>query len=117
MEFVMTLNKIDNFSINEAKSNETDEFSIPLHINDILSICQDFAMLKIQYQIEDILEYGVEEAIKNSLVKQESLPHVKCFLQKICKNPYFGDAAEQAEDCLALIYAYEDKYKISYSSN
>jgi len=113
----MTLNKIDNFSINEAKSNETDEFSIPLHINDILSICQDFAMLKIQYQIEDILEYGVEESIKNSLVKQESLPHIKYFLQKICKNPYFGDATAQAEDCLTLIYAYEDKYKIRYCSN
>src|SRR5208337_3036299 len=108
MEFVMTLNKIDNFSINEDAPNETDEFSIPLHINDILSLCQDFAMLNIQYQIEDILECGVEESIKNSLVKQESLPHISYFLQKICKNPYFGDATMQAEDCLALISAYED---------
>ena len=113
----MTLNKIDNFSVNEATPNETEEFSIPLHINDILSICQDFAMLKIQYQIEDILEYGVEDSIKNSLVKQDSLPHIKCFLQKICKNPYFGDATTQAEDCLALISSYEDKYKIRYCSN
>lgn len=105
----MTLNKID--------PNETDEFSIPLHINDILDLCQEFTMLQIKYQIEDILEYGVEEAIKNSLVKQESLPHVKYFLQKICKNAYFGDAAGQAENCLTLIYSYEDKHKIRYCSN
>ena len=115
----MTLDKIDNSNIKEIISNEPDEFSIPLHINDIISICQDFALLgsKIQYQIEDILEYGVEDSIKNSLVKQESLPHIKYFLQKICKNPYFGDATIQAEDCLTLIYLYEDEHKVRYNSN
>ena len=113
----MTLNKIDDLSIHEVNPNETDEFSIPLHINDILGLCQEFAMLNIQYQIEDIIEYGVEESVKNNLVKQESLPHVKYFLEKICNNQYFGDAAEQAEDCLVLICAFEEKFKISYRSN
>ncbi len=116
----MTLNELDTHGLIEANTqNENDEeFSIPLCIDDIISICKDFNSLgkQVQNQIDNILEIGVEEAIKTGNVQQEYLPHVKFFLQKIIKNPYFGEAASQAQDCLKLIHQYEYKYKINYSS-
>jgi hypothetical protein len=116
----MTLNEYETLDLIETTtSNEKDEeFSIPLDISDIISICRDFNSLgwQVQNQIENILEVGVEEAIKSGHVKQESLPRVKYFLRRICGNAYFGDAVSQAEDCLKLISQYEDKHKISYCS-
>ncbi len=98
-------------------SNDKDEeFSIPLDISDIINICREFNKLgwQIQNQVENILEVGVEESIKSGIVKQQSLPHIKSFLRAIGKNAYFGDAVDQAHDCIELILEYEDKYKISY---
>lgn len=113
----MTLTEFDNITLIETQNSETknEEFSIPLDISDIISICKDFNNLgwQIQNQIENILEVGIEESIKSGFVKQESLPHIKYFLYKVCKNPYFGDAVSQAQDCIKLITQYEKKYKLS----
>lgn len=117
----MTLNELETLDVIETNTNEEkdDEFSIPIDISDIISICRDFNSLgwQIQQQVENILEVGVEESIKSGFVKQESLPHIKRFLRKICDNAYFGDAVAQARDCIELIHNYEEKYQIKYVSN
>ena len=116
----MTLNELETLDVLELTSEEKEEeFSNPLDISDIISICRDFNSLgwQIQQQVEHILEVGVEESIKSGFVKQESLPHIKRFLRKICNNAYFGDAVSQAQDCIELIHNYEEKYKIQYASN
>jgi hypothetical protein len=120
MEFIMTLDELNTISLNDTSTTneKDDEYSIPLDISDIINICKDFNSLgwQVQNQIENILEIGLEESIKNGSVKQESLPRIKYFLKRICGNPYFGDAVSQAEDCLKLIHQYEEKYKITYIS-
>lgn len=99
-------------------NNVDDEYNIPLDISDIINICREYNKLgwQIQNQVENILEIGVEESIKTGNVKQQSLPHIKNFLKRICDNPYFGDAGTQAFDCIDLIQQYEDKYKLIYTS-
>lgn len=117
----MTLNEFESLTVNETSTSEEkdDEFSIPLDISDIISICRDFNSLgwQIQQQVENILEVGVEESIKSGNVKKESLPRIKFFLKKICDNAYFGDAVSQAEDCIRLIEDYEEKYQLRQVSN
>lgn len=117
MELTMTFSKLENLMPVEHETD--DEFSIPLDISDIISICKDFNSLgwQIQNRIENILKIGVEEAIKEGVVRQEALPHIKHFLQKICTNPYFGDAVSQAQGCLKLIHQYEDKNQVKYCSS
>lgn len=102
----MTIYELD--AINE-------EYSIPLDISDIIAICREYNKLgwQLQNQVEAILELGVEEAINTNAVNKTSLPYVKNFLKQIIKNPYFGDAASQAKDCMQLINIYEEKYKIN----
>lgn len=94
-------------------AEQEEEFSIPLDISDIISICREYNKLgwQIQQQIENILEVGVEESIRSGNVKQEALPHIKSFLKAICSNAYFGDAVSQAHDCIKLIQEYEEKNK------
>src|SRR5208283_4040239 len=120
MELVMTLNEFDTISLNEVNTStkEDEEFSIPLDISDIISICKDFNSLgwQVQTQIDNILENGVEESIRNGSVKQDSLPRIKYFLRRICGNVYFGEAVEQAQDVILLIKQYEDKYQVRYIS-
>jgi hypothetical protein len=111
MELHMTAHELDTLAL--VSSTESDaEFSIPLDISDIIGICREFSKLgwQIQNQVENILEFGVEEAIKNNVVKSESLPHIKSFLRHICQNPYFGDAGSQAQDCIQLIRIYEETH-------
>lgn len=88
-----------------------EEFSIPLDISDIISICREYTKLgwQIQSQVENILEVGVEESIKSGNVKKQSLPHIKSFLHAICGNPYFGEATIQAQECIFLIDSYCEK--------
>ena len=90
-----------------------EEYSIPIDISDILSICREYNKLgwQIQNQIESILELGVAEAINKNIVKKESLPHIKSFLKSICKNAYFGDAVNQADECIFKIKEYESSVK------
>ncbi|MCZ2224423.1 MAG: hypothetical protein LC122_12440 [Chitinophagales bacterium] len=95
----------------EVQDNE----STPIDISEIIYICREFATLgySIQYQIENILENGVEMCLRNGLVKQESLPHIKDFLIKIKDNYYFGDAATQAVDCIEQISRFEKNKNIN----
>lgn len=99
--------------------SEEEEYSIPLDISDIIIICQEYNKLgwNIQNQVENILELGVEQSIKQGYVKQESLPFIKNFLIKICDNPYFGDAGAQSKECVLLIEHFQSKNKLSCSLN
>lgn len=94
-----------------ATVDKEEEYSIPLDISDIISICRDYNNLggRIQNQIDNILEFGVEESIQNKAVTKESLPYILNFLQQITKNPYFGDAVSQANECIFLIKEYQNK--------
>ena len=107
----MTTQQLKNFNLVGLAENKDDEFSIPIDISDIIKICKEYSDLgwQIQNHIENIIEFGVEEAIKNNLVKKESLIHIKAFLKEITKNAYFGDAVNQAIECIDLIDSYEYK--------
>jgi len=105
----MAAQDLDSLTLVNPDSNQEEEFSIPLNISDIITICREFNELgtKIQKQVENILEFGVKESIHTGLVKQKSLPYIKNFLNSISKNAYFGDAVTQAEECIHLISEYE----------
>ena len=115
----MALNefKIINGSsiIEPVSSSDDEEFGIPLSISDIINICRDFNQLgwQVQNRIEYILENGIEDSINEGYIKIESLPHIKYFLQQISRSP-FGDGSLEAEECLALIFMYEEKHNINY---
>lgn len=99
-----------NFSsLQSSKSEDDQRFDIPLDISDIINVCKSYNKLgwNIQQQIEAILEFGVEDSIKDGRVKLESLPHIKDFLFSICEVAYFGDAAEIANTSIFLIEEYE----------
>jgi len=104
---------------NIAETSTEDDFSVPLNMNDIIDICRDFNQIgwSVQNQIEEMLEFGVEEAITSGMIKQEAIPHIKYFLQRIISNPYFGEASAQAKDCMKLIMHFEEKYKLYSKSN
>lgn len=117
----MTLTTFETLSLvttEASDSNTEEEYSIPLDISDIISICQEYNKLgwQVQHQVENILDVGVEESIKSGNLRKESLPQIRKFLNEICDNPYFGDAVSQAKDCIQLIQEYEDKYKIVHTS-
>ena len=103
--------------ISRKLSSGIEEYSNPIDITDIIGICKEYSTLgyKIQYQIENIIEFGLEDSIKNGKVKKQSLPYIKGFLKMIYNNHLLGDASSQAMDCLNLINDYEKKYKIVYS--
>jgi len=111
----MTAHELDLTLVNTTSSEKDEEYSIPLDISDIITICREFNKLgwQIQNQVENILEVGVEESIKSGTVKRESLPHIKSFLRAISKNAYFGDAVSQAHDCIILIQDYEETHRIT----
>lgn len=104
----MNAHKSDTLTVSFTTDTD-EEYSIPLDISDIITVCREFNKLgwQIQNQVEQILEVGVEESIKSGHVKRESLPHIKSFLKVISKNAYFGDAVSQADDCIKLISEYE----------
>jgi hypothetical protein len=108
----LDINKTNNINPN-IDNNIDEEYSIPLDISDIITICKEYNTLgyNIQDQVNYILELGVEKSLKLNLVKQESLPHIKEFLRKIFNNPYFGDATLQAKECIYLIDLYYDNNK------
>lgn len=104
--------------INSIQTETEEEFSIPLDISDLITICKEFNNLgwQMQNQMENILDIGVEASIKSGYVKKQSLPHIKNFLQVICQNPYFGDATFQAKECISLINEYCGANVISISN-
>lgn len=103
-------NVLDNVKFTSAKKAvDDDNFEIPMNISDILEVCKEYSRLgwQIQNQIEYISEMGIEESLKNGKVKIASLPLIKNFLKAVSQNPLFGDATEQADECVALIENYE----------
>jgi hypothetical protein len=111
----MTAHDLD-LKLSEVHSTDTEEeYSIPLDISDIINICREYNKLgwKIQSQVENILEVGVEESIKQGIVHKESLPQIKSFLKSISRNAYFGDAVSQSNDCITLIKEYELLNKVT----
>jgi len=111
----MTAHDLDLAPAHSIDSEE--EYSIPLDISDIINICREYNKLgwKIQNQVENILEVGVEESIKQGIVNKESLPQITSFLKSISRNAYFGDAVSQSNDCIKLIREYEHLNKIKMS--
>jgi hypothetical protein len=115
----MTTDELKSFLLLDTTPNDQDdEYNIPIDISDIISICREYNNLgwQIQQQVENILEIGIEEAVKCGYVKKESLPKIKKFLRRVCENPYFGDATDQASNCIKLIQQYEEKHQIVYTS-
>ncbi len=104
-------NVLDNVKFTTAKAavDDDDKFEIPMNISDILEVCKEYSRLgwQIQNQIEYISDMGIEESLKSGKVKIASLPLIKNFLKAVSKNPPFGDATEQADECVALIENYE----------
>ena len=108
----MAANQLNaKLNISNLDSKDEEEFSVPLDITDIITICQEYNKLgwQIQYQIQDIIENGVEDSIKSGTVSKKSLPVIKNFLKQISKNVYFGDAITQAQECIDLIDLYIEK--------
>ena len=107
----MPLNVLNKIKLDKPITNETDDIDIPIDISDIINICKEYSKLgwHIQNQVECITDLGIEEAISSGKVKVTALPHIKDFLYSVSNNMYFGDAAEQAQDCIALIENFENK--------
>ena len=107
----MTIDIFEKIELNAEQNNSDseEEYSIPLCIDDIITICKEYNILgwNIQFQVENILELGVAESIKTGIVKRESLPHIRKFLTVISKNPYFGDACSQSIEVINLIDLFE----------
>jgi hypothetical protein len=84
-----------------------DEFSIPLDISDLLNICKEFNELNAatKLQLENIIDNGIENSLKQGLITYDGLPKIINFFSKIKENAYFGDAASQAEDFLSVMRA------------
>jgi hypothetical protein len=99
--------------------NEEETFGLPLDISDIISVCREYSKLgwTVQNQIEFIMEIGIQEAVNNKMVNVSSLPHIKEFLQQIQQNGYFGEAAEQAQECIQMIEVFEIQHPELFSSN
>jgi len=106
----MSLNVIKKIMNSSVESKDNEEYSnIPIDISDIINICKEYSKLggNIQNQIDYILEFGIEDGIKNGLVTQQSLIFIKNFLQGISNNPYFGDSVNQSQEVIFLIKEYE----------
>jgi len=99
----------------ETNTKQQDDLDIPLSMFDILNVCREYSLLgwQIQSQVEQIVDLGIEDAILSKAVAVSSLPHIRAFLQQVIRNPLFGDAADQAQECVMLIDAYQDKHPIT----
>lgn len=114
----MTVDKLNDTLVLDTFPSTEEEYDIPLDISDIIAICREYNKLGwyIQQQVENILEVGLDESISCGYVKQESLPHIKQFLCRVCENPYFGDAVSQAQECIELIRQFEEKHPVVHAS-
>lgn len=106
------LNDVKFSGKTNTKTEENDKFDIPIDIADIINVCKEYSKLgyQIQNQIECITQVGIDQSIKNKTVTIEALPLIKDFLYRICENAWFGDAADQANDCITLIEDFELRY-------
>lgn len=101
-----------NRSAEINNSNDNEEIDIALDINDLIEVCKSYNRLgwNIQQQFEFLIEFGIDEAIKEKKVSAEFLPHIRTFLKSITDNYWFGDAADQANEVIAMIDNYELKH-------
>lgn len=106
----MRTNVFNGLAFNLNNESSEENYSNPIDISDIINVCKNYSKLgwKVQYQVECIMEVGIDEAIKTGTVTVASLPHIKDFLQQISQNPYFGDACDQAVNCIHVIEMFED---------
>lgn len=102
----------------EAKETDENTVDIPIDISDILNICKEYNKLGwyIQMHMEYLIENGIDEAVNSGRVDKLALPHIKDFLTKVCDNGYFGDAADQARDLIALLDNYEMNHPTLFKS-
>lgn len=100
---------VNSVKVSYENSKENEDFIAPIDISDIISICKEFNKLgaNMQNQIDNMLELGVEDSVKNGTIKVQSLPHIKQFLNQIRQNVYLGDASDQAEELMAMIELFE----------
>lgn len=110
--------KVQETKMNVNEPTNEEEFEIPIDLSDILTVCKEYNKLgmQIQFQVETLLDIGVDESIRKGIVKVESLPHIKDFLNSICDNAYFGDAAFQASECITLIDHFEMRSPAYFSA-
>ena len=100
----MTASKKANEFIQETSA---EEYNNPLDISEILQVCAEYNQLgwEIQSQIHLLLD----NQLADFTFDKSSLPKIKSFLTKIADNFYFGDASEQAKECLEEIKMMENK--------
>lgn len=91
-------------------SIEQETINTPISMFDILSICREFSKLgyQMQQQVETITELGIKDAINSKAVSAAALPHIKFFLQQVIRNPYFGEAVDQAADAVRMIENWQE---------
>jgi hypothetical protein len=97
---------------------ETEVLDIPLDISDLISICREYTKLgyQMQSQVDQLLELGIQDAIKTRVVSAAALPHIKSFLQQVIRNPYFGDAVDQASDCIRMIEGWQTSHPLTMTN-
>jgi len=103
----------------EVNPSADDELDIPLSMTDLLSLCREYSKLgwQMQQQVEMIVELGIQEAIATGAVSVSALPLVKEFLAQIIRNAYFGDAVDQAEECIRMVDDYQSAHPVKQASN
>ena len=121
MEYIMPVDALSTIELSHVENNtdNNETFDIPIDISDIINICKEYSKLgwQIQKQIEEITELGIEEAINSGTVKITAIPHIKDFLTSVSDNAYFGDAADQAKECIALIESFELKNPLLFKTS
>jgi hypothetical protein len=97
---------------------EPETLDNPISMFDIISICREYNKLgyQMQSQVDQLLELGIQDAIKTRVVSAAALPHIKSFLQQVIRNPYFGEAVDQATDCVRLIEDWQDAHPLTMTN-
>jgi hypothetical protein len=98
---------------------EQETLDIPIGLSDLISLCQAYTEMtwQIRQQANDLIELGIDDALKTQAVSASSLPHIKSFLQQVQRNPYFGDAVAQAQEAIWLIEEWQLANPITSSAN
>jgi hypothetical protein len=98
---------------------EQDTLDIPIDLSDLISLCEAYSQMTrtMQYQANELIELGIDNALKTRAVSASSLPHIKSFLQQIMRNPLFGDAVAQAQEAIWLIEEWQLANPITSSAN
>jgi hypothetical protein len=91
--------------VDRFKYASENEFSIPLNLFEIIDICKEYNNLNtyLQKQISNIMSEGISHCIENKLVDQKSFPELISFFEKIINNQYFGEARDQAIECVQVM--------------